>query len=643
MPVVNLKPYSILDAMKPDLKIGKLENGNDSLDTFFKQAIGKEPVPSFPKPADSPVQWIQLLQALDYQDLPGWPLLPPPKVDMQKCDKCSREFCSPINYRRHKRVHRRALNDKDFPKNREFLGVFWDKLSLEDAMEIVALGNISLQEVPGSSLVKALSSLIHKANFYSLPQAYVKAGCALLDVVQARPSRFPISSQELFSILDDASEKTFLCAGTAVSMAKFVVDGEPTKIVLELRNIVACTCFLLEQKLVDAWLSDKEAEALQCQKLLMEEEEAEQKRQAAILERKRLRKLRQKEQQKSKDQIEKEEDVSEENSSDLSSSPPSIETSTPPATPEEPPPSDLETNEEVDVLGLNEAAPSNADSSFQNVDNRIRKSNVHWPQIVSRRLISGSHRGAVNGYHSGLAQRQGVQFKNNRHKIWTRKTKPGNIAEELNVVVLEETNFQVLPDMRNDSGDQLLPDMRNDSGDQPVRNENREVLIGSIPVTLRESNSQCQSSTIIPDNQSHQNKIVHEKHEPNRSVKHWRPVGRHEGPNTSTVAESPDPSRLKLFCSSSAEAFLTQRWKEAIAADHVRLVPTPESESPNGTVVPEPVNPNILRSSENMLSNVGPVESGPDGAPKIKSKSKTGKGRRLRYIPKRKNVPNQVE
>ena len=43
-------------------------------------------------------------------DLPGWPLLSPLKVQLQKCDKCSKEFCSTINYRRHMRLHRRNLN-----------------------------------------------------------------------------------------------------------------------------------------------------------------------------------------------------------------------------------------------------------------------------------------------------------------------------------------------------------------------------------------------------------------------------------------------------------------------------------------------------------------------------------------------------
>lgn len=141
------------------------------------------------------------------------------------------------------------------------------------------------QEVAGSSIIKALASYTRKLGFSSLPHVYVKAGAALLvvpttfscvcllltidfsilifiystpvsylcfiqDVVQARPPRFPISSQEFFSILDDASEKTFLCAGTALSVQKFVFDGDAGKIGLEMKNLVACTSFLVEQKLV---------------------------------------------------------------------------------------------------------------------------------------------------------------------------------------------------------------------------------------------------------------------------------------------------------------------------------------------------------------------------------------------------------
>lgn len=72
----------------------------------------------------------------------------------------------------------------------------------------------------------------------------------LQEVIQAKPSRLPVTSDELFSILDDASERTFLCAGTAESVEKKVFDGEAHKIGFDSKNLVACTSFLFEQKLV---------------------------------------------------------------------------------------------------------------------------------------------------------------------------------------------------------------------------------------------------------------------------------------------------------------------------------------------------------------------------------------------------------
>ncbi|KAL4191483.1 hypothetical protein AMTRI_Chr07g30160 [Amborella trichopoda] len=400
MPLGKVSPSNISDAMKLESKVLKSEKeGQDSLDSFIRQAIGREPFLSFSRAGESPVQWIQLLHALDQQgpnkiskgskdelevdskeymrencngitsysselngikdpvhyvkgsgslgkgrksqpeqvhplkipeavvafaqaakaDLPGWPLLSPSKPQMHKCDKCSREFYSPINHRRHVRVHRRSLNiEKESGVNRDYLGTFWDKLSLDEAKEIVSFKNVVLEDVPGSSIVRALTSFIRKPSLSSLPHSYVKAGSALLDLVQAKLSRFPISSKDLFSLLDDASERTFLCAGTAISMQKFIFDGEAGKIGLELRNLVACTSFLVEQKLIKAWLTDKDAEALRCQKLLVEEEEAAQRRQAEILEKKRLKKLRQRE-LKAKDQADTDkvaEGFSEEGSTD---------------------------------------------------------------------------------------------------------------------------------------------------------------------------------------------------------------------------------------------------------------------------------------------------------------------------------------
>lgn len=71
----------------------------------------------------------------------------------------------------------------------------------------------------------------------------------LQDIIQARTPRFKISSQKLFSILDEGSEKTFLC-NEAAQLQKYIFDGEIGKNVLEAKNVVASASFLLEQRLV---------------------------------------------------------------------------------------------------------------------------------------------------------------------------------------------------------------------------------------------------------------------------------------------------------------------------------------------------------------------------------------------------------
>ncbi|KAL5210785.1 hypothetical protein ABZP36_006408 [Zizania latifolia] len=68
------------------------------------------------------------------------------------------------------------------------------------------------------------------------------------------------------------------------------------RVATELEDIVPCTSYMLEQKLVEAWCADKAAEALRCQNWLVEEEEAAQKGQAELTEGKGMKKLRQKEQ-----------------------------------------------------------------------------------------------------------------------------------------------------------------------------------------------------------------------------------------------------------------------------------------------------------------------------------------------------------
>ncbi|XP_047322216.1 uncharacterized protein LOC124926095 [Impatiens glandulifera] len=692
MPVAKLKSTSTMDALKS-------EEGNDSIDTIIRQAIGRESVLSFPRTGESPVQW--MLHALDQQDLPGWPLLSPMKIQMQKCEKCSREFCSQLNYRRHIRVHRRSLRvDKESHRNRDLLGSFWDKLSVSEAKEVVSFGDVTLEEVPGSSVIRALTTFLQNPGFCMLPQVYIRAGSALLEIIQARSSQFPITSKELFSILDDASERTFLCAGTAGSMQKYVFDGEAGKIGLEMKNLIACASFLLEKKLVKSWLADKDAESLRCQKLLVEEEEAAQKRQAELLERKRQKKLRQKEQQKAKDStnVEKADTVT----VDTSEYSPPAETASPPFASESssgssetegnnslplllPDPIERHLDEEVDIeaqVGFS----NDSSSTCQHIDHQrtTQGSNRRYP-VIPRRQVPKSQRNGRNGFyanqnhhhhHNGMKPEQPSQRHNsttttssrdmrsgpvvNSNKVWTRKSKTGN-DEGVNV--------------------ELLRLQKEVEKEAVQRNNNCELMIGSISVTL--DNYSCSPNNRLDSTAAAEKNVVKIDSSSSCSsrstVKLWQPVNRQGSKGPMAVQSGiNEPSRDEngsnmflqqqsvekeeegapagvLLSNDSAKDFLAQRWKEAIRGEHVKLVLLSSQSDhvppPPGNVVEvvvgSPKRRTILGSAENLPDTsttanvVGAavaVAAATAKVPKSRTKAldSNNKGVKLKYVPKQK-------
>ncbi|KAI3920207.1 hypothetical protein MKX01_017864 [Papaver californicum] len=697
MPAAKVRSSNNLDAMMFGQNLVKADETNDSLDTFIRQAIGKEPVLPYSRAADSPVQWIQFLSSLDTQaDLSGWPLYP--KVPMQKCDKCAREFCSPINYRRHIRLHRRSLKiDQDSAKIRDFMGAFWDKLSVNEAKDVISFDTVMLEGVPGSAVVRALASFIRKPGFFSLPQSYVKAGAALLDLIQARPSRFPISSTELFSILHDASEKTFLCPGTAISMQKFMFDGEPGKIGLEMKNLIACTSFLVEQKLIKECLVEKDAEALRCQKLLVEEEEAAQKRQFELLERKRLKKLRQKE-QRAKEQVEVEDlDLKEDPSN-------SFEVS--------------ESTSNSQTLELSIVRPSSADEGCDNadkadIDMAYETSNSTDPQNFDDHHVQqgngqqlGNSQQHGNGQQCAVAHRRSQRTEPNSfcagHVVPVSKLgaiqKRGNYRD-LKTTPLANNSQRVwtmktkIENERKGSNGRV----QRASRDKQDLGGSSDFLIGSIPVTLGEcsTSSQVKVDQCTLDHQLGQRNIssgsIQEKsvkielvqNGTNKSkTKHWRPVGRRErgkrekkefvGESSNLIDESRVPRNVsdgcsglgvtgssevteeahstgrKLFSSHEVKAFLAQRWKEAIAADHVKLVLSPETELPEcvenqdvqvtAHLPSESCNRSILGSAENRSAGTNGPERAKNGTSKhAKFKAKPERGYKLKYVPKQRN------
>ncbi|CAN1751715.1 hypothetical protein LINPERHAP1_LOCUS4419 [Linum perenne] len=594
MPVAKLKAANTADAMKS-------EDGNDSLDTFIRQAMGKEPLLSFPRTNDNPVQWIQLLQALDQQqvfsDGPGWPLLTPLKVQMQKCDKCSREFCSSINYRRHTRVHHRLKKlDKDTAKNRNLLGAFWDKMPLQlcedEAKEILSFKDVALE-----------------------------------DIIQGR-FRYPLSSEELFSILDDASEKTFLC-GAAILMQKYIFDGEASKTGLETKNVVACTSFLVEQKLVKAWLADKDAEALRCQKLLVEEEEAAQRRQAEILERKRQKKLRQKEQRAKEQQQDEKADTEETNdetSEALAETPCSTACSTDlhdvemlqyPCSSSSEPLELADHDEDLDLESQIRYRVGTADQGRDHIPERQAVQGTNRRHVARRHLPQKSQWNHVpNGFHGTYRESRSVAMVNGNRK-WTRKPRLDHAGETLKPRLEREVTVS-----------------------QQDQANKRQVLIGSISVAIESSgpqNSNADAEQQVPKKSNVPDKYTRADRP---VVKQWRPVSRNGSKvqlqqDESGVAESQvdDAAGKSLSECRRITIDVNAGWKQALATEHVKLVLAPILEPSKAG------QQNGKSSSAHTKASEGTsVDVSGSGVKANKFRGRPDKGVKLKYIPKQRTL-----
>lgn len=75
------------------------------------------------------------------------------------------------------------------------------------------------------------------------------------DIVDNRGGVFPLSSEQLLNVLDEASERNFLCGEQPLAVQKFVSKGDAGKIGLEDKNLVASLGFIVEQTLVNFWIS----------------------------------------------------------------------------------------------------------------------------------------------------------------------------------------------------------------------------------------------------------------------------------------------------------------------------------------------------------------------------------------------------
>ncbi|KAM5557396.1 hypothetical protein ABKV19_024661 [Rosa sericea] len=192
----------------------------------------------------------------------------------EPCETCSAIFLSPINLRRHiivKHAQRRKPIDSTNPK--EKLQAFWNTLSVEQQKEVLFVrGDAILAQVkvPDSSVKKDLeefaqkyahlikctsqlktrlaSKFQHEDPYLTRESNYFTAASALLEIVEAKSSRFPITAEDLFCILDKASEGTFLLGEfSSVKQSMFEKNKTPISSI----DVVAYTSFILERQLLE--------------------------------------------------------------------------------------------------------------------------------------------------------------------------------------------------------------------------------------------------------------------------------------------------------------------------------------------------------------------------------------------------------
>lgn len=310
-------------------------------------------------------------------------------------------------------------------------------------------------------------------------------------------------------------------------------------------------------------------------------------------------------------------------------------------------------------------------------------SRPHFPHTQWQ--VAKSQRMGRNGFHNNQnhqvqkvepVHKHGV-FKDrgapvNNSKIWTRKIRVLN-------------------------GERLRPEPQKEAIDQ--NQSNCEVMIGSISVPMKDCSTHGQGNcpavekenfdSTGPDMPKKCNLVVKPAKQDalqggsnGEAVKLWRPVSRNgsgQHPEEAVITGKLDNPALSTenslhscsmdnpigksknyerqvsdgsvhqgvgFCSISAKAFLSRRWKEAIAGDHVTLVLSNDTEvsghpdAQNGSSEAVPASNDqehcILVKADNQQAITGISNVSSHGNSKLKFRQKPDRSIKTRYIPKQK-------
>jgi hypothetical protein len=87
---------------------------------------------------------------------------------------------------------------------------------------------------------------------------------AFQEIVDNRGGVFPLPSEHLLNILDEASEKTFLCGEPPLATQNYGYQADAGKNQYEEKNLIASLSFIVEQTLVSSSTLNMMYDCLSC-------------------------------------------------------------------------------------------------------------------------------------------------------------------------------------------------------------------------------------------------------------------------------------------------------------------------------------------------------------------------------------------
>ncbi|CAO1944075.1 unnamed protein product [Urochloa humidicola] len=192
---------------------------------------------------------------------------------LHKCLRCSKEFCTEINYERHLETHVPAYKDNlNILWSEDTFVKLWDRISDEDAVSILSTVHQTIERTHGLPVESIIKKWIISPEFRETPPEVKQAMNQLKNTMGTGTNlvmgRGKPPSVALLGILKVGSEGTFMSTNLARANFSYV---EADKTQNTVRSMLTYFSMGVEELMAKKWYADKLVESDVTMKQLMED------------------------------------------------------------------------------------------------------------------------------------------------------------------------------------------------------------------------------------------------------------------------------------------------------------------------------------------------------------------------------------